>query len=39
MDEMKLIALKKAMEKYGEALVIEIVKELKSADKIATGGA
>jgi hypothetical protein len=37
MDELKLKALKKAMEKYGEALVIEIVKELKSADKIATG--
>jgi hypothetical protein len=37
MDEMKLKALKKAMEKYGEALVLEIVKQLKSADKIATG--
>lgn len=37
MDELKLKALKKAMEKYGEALVIEIVKELKNADKIATG--
>ena len=37
MDEMKLKALKKAMEKYGEALVIEIVKGLKNADKVATG--
>jgi len=37
MDEIKLKALKKAMEKYGEALVLEIVKQLKSADKIATG--
>jgi hypothetical protein len=37
MDEMKLKALKKAMEKYGEALVLEIVKQLKDADKIATG--
>lgn len=30
-------ALKKAMEKYGEALVIEIVQQLKNADKEATG--
>lgn len=37
MDEMKLKALKKAMDKYGQALVIEIVKELKNADKVATG--
>lgn len=37
MDEMKLKALKKAMEKYGEALVLQIVQELKSADKVATG--
>jgi len=36
-DEMKLKALKRAMEKYGEALVIEIVKQLKDADKNATG--
>lgn len=37
MDELKLKALRKAMEKYGEALVIEIVKGLKDADKVATG--
>jgi len=37
MDEFKLIALRKAMEQYGEALVIQIVKELKDAGKEATG--
>ena len=37
MDELKLKALKKAMDKYGQALVIEIVKQLKDADKVATG--
>jgi len=37
MDKMKMEALKKAMEKYGEALVIEIVQQLKNADKEATG--
>ena len=36
-DKDKMLALKEAMEKYGEALVIEIVKELKNADKVATG--
>ena len=34
---MKMVALKKAMEKYGEALVLEIVQQLKDADKEATG--
>jgi hypothetical protein len=37
MDEMQMLALRQAMEQYGEALVIEIVKELKNADKVATG--
>lgn len=37
MDEIKMEALKKAMEKYGEALVIEIVQQLKDADHVATG--
>jgi len=32
-----MAALRKAMEQYGEALVIEIVKGLKDADKVATG--
>lgn len=36
MDD-KYAALKKAMEKYGEALVIQIVQELKDAGKEATG--
>jgi hypothetical protein len=36
-NKLKLAALKKAMEKYGEALVIQIVQELKDADKVATG--
>ncbi len=30
-------ALKAAMEKYGEALVVEIIQQLKDADKVATG--
>lgn len=34
---MKMLALKAAMEKYGEALVIEIIRELKDAGKEATG--
>jgi hypothetical protein len=34
---MKMKALRGAMEKYGEALVIEIVQQLKNADKEATG--
>lgn len=29
--------LKKAMEKYGEAFVIELIQQLKDADKVATG--
>jgi hypothetical protein len=37
MDRMKMIALKAAMEKYGEALVLEIVQQLKDAGKEATG--
>lgn len=37
MDEIQMLALRRAMEQYGEALVIEIVKELKSAGKEATG--
>jgi hypothetical protein len=37
MDKIKLIALRKAMEKYGEALVIQIVQQLKDAGKEATG--
>ena len=36
-DEMQLKALKKAMNKYGQELVIEIVKQLKDSDKVATG--
>lgn len=30
-------AIKAAMEKYGEALVVEIIQQLKDADKVATG--
>ena len=30
-------ALKEAMDKYGEALVVEIIQQLKDADKVATG--
>ena len=37
MDKDKYKALKAAMEKYGEALVIEIVNQLKDAGKEATG--
>lgn len=37
MDKMKWAALKEAMEKYGEALCIQIVQELKDAGKEATG--
>jgi len=37
MNEMQMVALRKAMEQYGEALVLEIVNQLKDADKIATG--
>jgi hypothetical protein len=37
MDKIKMLALKGAMEKYGEALVIEIVQQLKDAGKEATG--
>lgn len=37
MDKNKMKALKAAMEKYGEALVIEIVQQLANADKNATG--
>ena len=37
MDKMKMKALREAMEKYGEALVIEIVQQLANADKNATG--
>lgn len=37
MDKMKMDALRGAMEKYGEALVIQIVQELKDAGKEATG--
>lgn len=37
MNEMQMLALKQAMEKYGEALVIEIVQQLKDAGKEATG--
>lgn len=36
-NKLKLIALKKAMEKYGEALVLQIIQELKDAGKEATG--
>ena len=36
-DENKMLALKGAMEQYGEALVIEIVQQLKNAGKEATG--
>ena len=36
-NKLKLAALKKAMEKYGEALCLEIVQQLKDADKDATG--
>jgi hypothetical protein len=37
MAKTKFEALKEAMEKYGEALVLEIVQQLKDADKDATG--
>jgi hypothetical protein len=37
MDKAKMDALRGAMEKYGEALVIEIVQQLKDAGKEATG--
>lgn len=37
MDKAKMLALRGAMEKYGEALVIEIVQQLKDAGKEATG--
>jgi hypothetical protein len=37
MDKAKMDALRGAMEKYGEALVIEIVQQLKDANKEATG--
>ena len=37
MDKIKMDALRSAMEKYGEALVIEIVQQLKDAGKEATG--
>jgi hypothetical protein len=37
MDNKKYEALKKAMEKYGEALVLEIVQQLKNSGKEATG--
>lgn len=37
MDKMKMDALRKAMEAYGEALCIQIVQELKDANKEATG--
>lgn len=37
MNEMKLNALRKVMEQYGEALVLEIVQQLKDAGKEATG--
>jgi hypothetical protein len=36
-DKMRMLALRGAMEKYGEALVLEIVQQLKDADKEATG--
>ena len=37
MDNMKMNALRKALEVYGEALCIQIVQELKDAGKEATG--
>ena len=37
MDKMKMKALKEAMGKYGEALCLEIVFQLKDAGKDATG--
>jgi hypothetical protein len=36
MDE-KYEALKEAMRKYGEAFVVELIQQLKDADKVATG--
>jgi hypothetical protein len=36
-DKIKMDALRKAMEAYGEALVLEIVQQLKDAGKEATG--
>lgn len=36
-DKIKMDALRRAMEKYGEALVLEIVAQLKAAGKEATG--